>query len=482
MLALAVLMALAFVPLFFAVASLTRATLRGVREESARALGRTVAAHAAEALASGEKTLLAQRMESDVGQGGVEAIDVFDSSGRSIASAGDPAELATILPPKSPYGEGATPAHGTRGRALDVSMPSGGFAVVARLRTDDVADQGAALVGLVAIYMSTFALALLVFAYFALTRLIVRPIDALVRAADRVVAARAPLAVSGTSARELSDLGSSLQAMTSRLIQDESAMRAKVEELTLTTKRLTDTRAQLARSERLASVGRLAAGIAHEIGNPIAALIGMEDLLLEGDLDPGTQRTFLERMKRETDRIHAILRDLLDFARPEMPASQASGEPSVLAEVIANVLGLARMQRTPRPVDYRTELEAGSLLVALPSHRLTQVLLNLLLNASAAIASSQRAHGSAEAASSITLRAQRDSGKVRIEVEDSGPGIDPAIADRLFEPFVTTKDVGEGTGLGLAVCRGIVEAAGGEIFVDRSFRPGARFVLVLPQA
>src|SRR5262249_10548220 len=152
--------------------------------------------------------------------------------------------------------------------------------VVARLRTDDDPDRATPLVRLVALYMTTFALALLVFAYFALTRLIVRPLDRLVNAADRVASGARALDVPRTGARELVNLGASVKQMVERLSAEEANLRAKVGELTRASERLTVARAQLARSERLASVGRLAAGIGHEIGNPIAALMGMQELLL----------------------------------------------------------------------------------------------------------------------------------------------------------------------------------------------------------
>ena len=479
-LALAGLMALAFVPLFFAVASLTRVTLQGVREESARALGRAVAAHVGDARRSGDRAGLARRLESDVGQGGVEAVCIYDAHGQLEASAGDSGEISTMHAPRTPYGEAAVTVRGKSGRALDVIVPVDDFAVVARMRTDDAADQAAPLVGLVAIYMSSFALALLVFAYFVLTRLIVRPIEALVQAADRVASARAALKVPRTGARELADLGASLQAMTARLSADGEAMRAKVEELTRTTTRLTDTQAQLARSERLASVGRLSAGLAHEIGNPIAAIMGMEDLLLDGDLPPETQRDFLERMKRETERVHTILRDLLDFARPEeLPPSMAMPvAPASVALVVADVVALVKPQKTFKGIDIVVEAKDAVPAVALSAQRLTQVLLNLVMNAGAAIAGAPRPGKAA----CIAIRVRADADGVRVEIEDTGPGIAANVRDRLFEPFVTTKDVGAGTGLGLAVCRGIVESAGGTIGLDAAYTEGARFFLVLPQA
>src|SRR5258708_6632416 len=153
------------------------------------------------------------------------------------------------------------------------------------------------LVRLVALYMIVFGLALLVFAYFSLTRLIVRPIDELVDAADRVASGARTLKVPRTGARELIELSTSVRTMAERLIAEEAALILKVDELTDTTTRLTTAQAQLVRSERMANVGQRSAGLAHEIGNPIAALMGMEDLILEGGLSPEEQRDFLPRMR-----------------------------------------------------------------------------------------------------------------------------------------------------------------------------------------
>jgi signal transduction histidine kinase len=266
--------------------------------------------------------------------------------------------------------------------------------------------------------------------------------------------------------------------MAERLIAEETALILKVDELTDTTTRLTRTQAQLVRSERMASVGRLSAGLAHEIGNPIAALIGMEDLVLDGGLSPEEQRDFLQRMRRETERIHTIIRDLLDFARPEEPRSEA-GESPGRAEVrcvFDDVVALARPQKHFRGVAIEPEADAN-LVVAMAAPRLIQVLLNLLLNAGAALGSARRDGGR------VRLRAfATDRTEIRIEVEDNGPGVATGVRDRMFEPFVTTKEVGQGTGLGLAVCRGLVESAGGEIGYDPSFEDGARFYVVLPTA
>jgi two-component system, NtrC family, sensor kinase len=480
-LALAGLMLLAFVPLFFAVASVTRATLLDAREQGARALGRAVAADLGEVRARADRAELERVLESHVGHGALQAACVWGPTGGREACAGTAGDVDSIPRPLPPYREGDARVHGAFGRALDVTVPVMDAVVVARLRTDDDADRAAPLVRLVALYMITFALALLTFAYFALTRLIVRPLEALVRAADRVASGSRFLAVPRAGASELAELGVSLQTMTERRVHEEDALRAKVEELTLTTARLTEAQRQLVRSEQMASVGRLSAGLAHEIGNPLAAILGMEDLLLEGGMSAEEQRDFLARMKRETERISGVLRDLLDFARPEGGATSVHvpALPADVASVVRDVFALVRPQKPFKTVRLALEEEEAPVRVLLSPQRLTQVLLNVLLNAGAAIASRE---GGVRDEDVVTVRVRRRDGRARIEVDDTGPGIPSSMRERVFEPFVTTKDVGEGTGLGLAVCRGVVEAAGGTIAIDESYEGGARVVVEIPLA
>jgi signal transduction histidine kinase len=466
-------MVLAFVPLFFAVASLARATVWGVGEQSAHALARSVAAHVEEArtrAATSEAQAVQVALAAQVRElrgAGVLAACEFGTDGARLGCAGAPGDSAAIA------GEGAH-ASDFRGPVVQVASRTASGLLVLRMRVDDATTRTTPLVRLVALYMTTFALALIVFAYFSLTRLIVRPIDELVRAADRVATGARSLRVPKKGPRELAELATSVQAMAERLIAEEATLELRVEELTQTTTRLTQTQAQLVRSERLASVGRLAAGLAHEIGNPIAALAGLQDLLLDGDLPPETQRDFLQRMRRETERIHMILRDLLDFARPEKAhESSASGSPASVRTVLEDVAALLKPQKAFRSVEVKFDVE-GDPFVALPAPQLTQVLLNVMLNAGDAVVSAKRENGL------VVARVRQASKRVRIEIEDNGPGVAPEVQGRLFEPFVTTKPTGEGTGLGLAVCRGLVESAGGTIAIDPAFQGGARFVIELP--
>ena len=475
LLALAGVILVAYVPLFFAIAQVTRATSLAYREDSARALGRAVAAHVGD-LASADPQALANRLDSHVGEGGAMAIAVYGRSGSIDASAGLPAEIAALKAPTQPYGEAATRVATHSGsRALDVVLPAGERAVLVRVRTEEDAARSADVVRGIALYMGVFALALLVFAYSLLTRAIVKPIELLARAADRVAKGARSLELPATGAREIAELGASVRSMASRFIDDEKTLRAKVDELTTTTRRLGETREQLAGSERMASVGRLAAGVAHEIGNPIAAIMGMHDLIEDAETPEETRADFLKRMRKETERINVVVRDLLDYARPESGPPSGRLALADVEEVTADALALVRPQKEWKGIEVHADIAEG-LQVLLSPQRLTQVLLNLLLNAAAALADRPT-----EAMRKLTVRAVMVSdSSARIEVEDNGPGVPADLRERIFHPFVTTKDVGSGTGLGLAVCRGIIEGAAGRIYVDANYTEGARFVVELP--
>jgi signal transduction histidine kinase len=177
-------------------------------------------------------------------------------------------------------------------------------------------------------------------------------------------------------------------------------------------------------------------------------------------------------MRKETERVHGILRDLLDFARPETDGMTVSAGPARVADVMNDVVALLKPQKRLREV--AVEIDGGDVLVAIGPERLTQVLLNLALNAGDAMEKTKDGK--------LRMRTRVSGKEVRIEVEDTGPGVPRSVREKLFLPFVTTKEVGQGTGLGLAVCRGIVEAAKGRIDLDAEYTDGARFVVVLPKA
>jgi len=464
------LLVLSFAPLFFAVSRLTEASMASARERSARELGRAIGAHVADAANGRSEDEVASLLDAQVDDQGVVAIAVYDESGVERVARG--AEAATLPGEVQANAEGARLVAAAPHARLLVVVPGGNTRLSAAvLLSVDGASGAAALIRLIALYTGLIALALLVFGYFLMTRLVVRPTEQLSQAAERVALGARTLELPPIRTTELYELGVSLRAMTEKLRSDEESLRSKVVELESTTRNLKSAQETLVRSERLASVGRLAAGLAHEIGNPIAAVLGFQEILLDGDLPADEARDFLQRMKRETERIHRVLRDLLDFARAPNRKASVSLDPGDVAHAIETVLTLIAPQKELKGVDI--DKRVGSVpLVALAEEQLVQVLLNLLMNAGdAAPRPGGRVIVSAEA---------DEGGGALIAVEDNGPGISDQVRPNLFEPFVTTKDVGKGTGLGLAVCKGLVESIGGTIRVETSSLGGARFVVVLP--
>ncbi len=466
LLALGALLVVAFVPLYFAVASIAEASLASARRGAARDLGRAVAGHV---LSSAERGDVPGLLEAQLSEGGVIAIALYDAEGNRSSEAGATASL----PPRVTAGREVSQVvemPGT-GPALLVIVPRGERSCAIAI-TLHAASGRAPLVRLVGLYTGVVALALLVFAYLAMTRLVVRPVEALSNAAGRVASGGRSLEMPQVGAAELRELAASLREMTERLLADEEALRGKVRELETTTHELASAQETLIRSERLASVGRLAAGMAHEIGNPLAALLGLEELLMASDLPPEERRDVLVRMKRETERIHRVLRDLLAFSRTKTPETAEQGRADVGA-VLAEVLALLGPQKEMRDIEIAAEVPSAVPAVAIPPERLQQVLLNLLLNAADEV---PRPGGK------VGVSAIEDDKFVVIEVDDNGPGIAKSARDKLFEPFFTTKEVGKGTGLGLAVCRGVIDAAGGTIAAGESPWGGAKFSIRLPRA
>jgi len=471
LLLLGALLVAAFLPLFFAVSTYARFTLHEVRETYARGLSRAIAGQISEARAHRPDDELTSLLAAEVGTTGVEAIALFDARGRVEHRIGNVAALAAVGAvdaTKEAVRHVVTP----RGRALAVVVPDARGAIVAVVRTDEESTRVEPLVRLSGLYMGLVALLLLVLSYFALTRSIVAPLLELSRAAERVAGGARRLEAPRTGARELIELGESLRAMTDRLISEEEALRGKVDEVERATESLREAQDRLVRSEQLASVGRLAAGIAHEIGNPIAAIMGMQDLLIDGGLEPAQERDFLMRMRSETDRINKIVRDLLDFARPAAKNLAVASEPANVEAAVSDTVALLSPQKSFREVHLDVDVSPALPPVRLAREHLVQVLLNLLLNAADAC----RPGGH------VRVRARASGDRVEMSVEDDGPGVPADVRPRLFEPFVTTKEVGKGTGLGLAVCRGLVEASGGTIELDATHAAGARFVVLLRTA
>jgi signal transduction histidine kinase len=332
-----------------------------------------------------------------------------------------------------------------------------------------------ALLALVAI--TVFAAASLLF-----TLLAVRPLRTLAAEAKRVAEGRPALPPSGSVVREIQDLEGALGTMVDELRAREAELHAKLLEaedrnadLARTNRALADTRARLLQAERLAAVGRLSAGLAHEIGNPLTAILSLLDLVLAGDLTEAQRTDFLERIRAENERIGAIVRGLVDFSRPDDAHGEFARGTCDAGAVAEELVRFFEPQKRYRHARIAISGSLPTREVRMAGGALRQVLLNLLLNAADAL----EERGS----QGLVLVAFEEGGDAtRILVEDDGPGVSASVGDRLFEPFVTGKADRGGTGLGLAVCRGLVEAAGGTLELVRTGPQGTRFALTLPAA
>jgi signal transduction histidine kinase len=304
-----------------------------------------------------------------------------------------------------------------------------------------------------------------------LFRWVARPVERILEAAERAgggAGALAPLGPPGDqSGPGLSRAAVAFERTAAALADERERLREKVRELESAGREIASAREELSRAERLAAVGRLAAGVAHEVGNPLGAITGYAALArarAEGGAPGAEVADFLGRIAGECERIDSIVRELLDFARPEPPALR----PLRLAESVEGALRLARVQERFRSVAVEVNLPDGLAPVLADARRLSQVFLNLFLNA----ADAMRGEGE------IRVSARADGAFVEVVVADRGPGIPARDLPRIFEPFFTTKAPGLGTGLGLSVCHGIMESFGGTIAAENR-ETGASFRLRL---
>ncbi len=328
------------------------------------------------------------------------------------------------------------------------------------------------LPGLLFLYVGITAAAILLLTYVLLGRSIVRPVEELTRASEKIArGAAADVRVPVQGAAEVARLAVAFNAMQAQLGEERAALVARLADLERAKAELESAQRSLVTSEKMASVGRLAAGVAHEIGNPLSAILGLVELVQTSDLPPDDQRELLRRVTKETERISRIIRDLLDFARGD-PA-QPEDASCDLVEVVEDAVRLVGPQKDLRGVTIERRFADACPPAKGAGARLAQVVLNLLLNAADAI----------EGEGVIRLEVHpTDDGFVELVVADTGPGIAPEVRDHLFEPFVSTKPTGQGTGLGLAVCHTIVERLGGTIEAGDAPEGGARFVIRLPAA
>jgi hypothetical protein len=295
------------------------------------------------------------------------------------------------------------------------------------------------------------------------------------------------------------------------LAENQESLENYLTSLESTNKKLVEAQEELTRTEKLASIGRFAAGVAHEVGNPLGAILGYTSILEKEGVDREESKDYLKRIEKEIERINRIVRELLDFARP----SKIEIREVNINKVIESTLSLLSYQKGFKNIETRLDLQNPLAMIKGDESQLSQVMINIILNAVDAMPNGgilkiqteelvaeepvadrfQRLHSprrrrgdptesdyshmrKPDPLSSMMTRFSAGSRLVRLRVSDTGTGIKKEDLDRIFDPFFTTKAPDKGTGLGLSISLRIVETMGGEIKVQSEVGKGTTFDLL----
>lgn len=327
-----------------------------------------------------------------------------------------------------------------------------------------------------------FNAALLLFVgVYRVSRLYIQPLARLAQRAEDYKEEEEILFAARKEDNELQRLSTSLNGLLRRLSADKQKLRETVASLESTNADLKRAQNEIIRAEKLASVGRLSAGIAHEIGNPIGIVTGYLELLKQGEIPQDERIEFLNRAQQEIERISVIIGLLLEISRP----SAGNCQPVAVHTLITDMVAGLRLQPFMSRIRLQHSLQARSDTVMIDSNQLRQVFLNLIINAADAVsAKGPDAHGDLSIITETQSNAENSSGRaeswLQIQFKDTGAGIASENLESIFDPFFTTKEPGKGTGLGLAVSFMIVEGAGGSLRAESSTGEGTIMTVLLP--
>jgi signal transduction histidine kinase len=323
------------------------------------------------------------------------------------------------------------------------------------------------------IILDTIILALV--GIYLLSRIVVKPIHNILDIAEEYEEGELLPLADETSRNEIAKLSRSLSNMLKRLDENKRELKDHISSLEQANKELQQAQNEIIRSEKLASVGRLAAGIAHEIGNPIGIILGYFDLIRKGEISDKEKEDFLDRIESEITRINRIIGQLLDFSRP----SSGAQEETRVHDMIQTTVDMLKPQPTVEGVQIDLVLEASSDTIFADPDQLQQVFLNILMNAAHALSEKEPAEEDSSE-KTLTIRSQNTDGSIELRFTDNGPGIAEEELTHILDPFYTTKEPGDGTGLGLSVSYRIIEGLGGTISAESSVGKGTTITLNLP--
>jgi len=303
---------------------------------------------------------------------------------------------------------------------------------------------------------------------YSLSRIVVLPVNRLLAATEKITDGDYGHQVVVGGTRELADLAGSFNDMSLTLLTKQQELVSHVARLEQMNRDLQMAREETVRSEKLASVGLLAAGTAHEIGTPLASVMGYTEILAQELAQNPAHADYLARIQDGCSRIDRIVKGLLEYARPKVAACERFD----LVPLIQRTVELLQHQGVLKKVTVSLKADKSPPLLVLDPYQLQQVLINLLINAADAMPQG----GTVE----FAIKVVDDNRSVILTIRDNGTGIAPENLNKLFDPFFTTKEPGKGTGLGLAIVARIVDSWGGRITVQSKLGQGSCFAVQLP--
>ena len=332
---------------------------------------------------------------------------------------------------------------------------------------------------IVLVYLLVNSLLLFVVGFFRMVKLFIKPIERMVDISEKYQLNEEVLFGGGSEQGELAKLALALNNMLRRIESDKKKLQGNIVSLENANQQLVDTQKEMIRTEKLASVGRLSAGLAHEIGNPVGIVQGYVELLSQPDITVEERRQFQERALSELNRVNKLIRQLLDFARKNSEESTVIN----LKALIDEIGQLASFKKSDK-ITFRNEI-GEAIYIRGEADGIRQVFMNCILNAVDAIKVAKKVDKRGiirvSAIEKDIIEQEVVKRFILAKIEDNGAGIEEEVLDTMFDPFVTTKELGKGTGLGLFVSHQIVEASGGKIWAESECGSGTTINILLPK-
>lgn len=358
------------------------------------------------------------------------------------------------------------------------------------------------------------SLVLVVFGSFLLSRVLVRPLKDLVGLTQKISEGDFNQTIEVTATNEIGQLITSFNRMIERLKENQENIKMHLESLELANKKLKQAQEELIRTEKLASIGRFAAGVAHEVGNPLGSILGYTSILAREETTREENEDYLKRIEKEIERINRIVKELLNFARPSRLEIQEVG----INGVIEDTLSLLSYQKSFKDIETHLALQPDLPMIKGNESQLSQVFLNIIMNAVDAmpeggvleietqdyVVGSQRRDDlehpyfprrkddpleidyshlrSPNPFSILFTKFAKGDRLIKVRISDTGIGVIKENLEKIFDPFFTTKDPDKGTGLGLSISLRIIESFGGEVKVRSEEGKGTAFEIYFPVA